>query len=72
MDILGKSIIQNYLDMGVVFLYCTAQVQKHGTHIHRRDVDERAVFVSAHVLISRHSSCSSARGGEFIYHIFIN
>jgi hypothetical protein len=46
MDVLGKSIIQNYLDMRVVLLYCTARVQKQGTHIHRGDVDERAVFVS--------------------------
>jgi hypothetical protein len=47
MDILGKSIIQNYLDMHVVLIYCIARVQKHGTYIHRGDVDERAVFVSA-------------------------
>jgi hypothetical protein len=45
MDVLAKSIIQNYLDMRVVFLYCTARVQKNGTHIHRGDVDERALFV---------------------------
>jgi hypothetical protein len=46
MDVLGKSIVQNYLDMRVVLLYCTARVLKQGTHIHRGDVDERAVFVS--------------------------
>jgi hypothetical protein len=47
MDVLSKSIIQNYLDMRVLFLYCTARVQKHGTHIQRGDVDERAIFISA-------------------------
>jgi hypothetical protein len=28
--------------MCVVLLYCTARVQKQGTHIYRGDVDERA------------------------------
>jgi hypothetical protein len=33
--------------MRIVFLDCTARVQKQGTHIHRGDVDECAVFVTA-------------------------
>jgi hypothetical protein len=47
MGVLGKSIIQNCLDIRVVFLCCTARFQIHALRMFHRDVDEHAVFVSA-------------------------
>jgi hypothetical protein len=44
--ILGKSFIQNCLDIHVVFLCCTTRVQIHALRMLHRDVDERAVFVA--------------------------
>jgi hypothetical protein len=44
--ILGKSFIQNFLDIRLVFLCCTARVQIHALRMFHQDVDERAVFVT--------------------------
>jgi hypothetical protein len=45
-DVLGKSFIQNCLDIRVVSLCCTARVLIHALHMFHQDVDEHAVFVA--------------------------
>ena len=43
----GESIIQNTLDVGVVFPRLTPRVEIHGVRLLRVQDDEGAVFVSA-------------------------